>query len=491
MKQPFRIFVIKILTKIVKKFNHNIISFLQNDLILLFVNQITKFLLMEKNYSKKLNAIYNICETSQKVIECPLIAYKMLSILVPSFIGKYSFRGTIGSGAFSVVKLAFNNETSEFLACKIVPRSRICDGNLESRFESEIRINQQMHHPGIVQIVDLLRDNMNYYIFLELCPNGELFHYIVNKKSLDEKEAATFVSQILEAINYVHQQGVAHRDLKPENILLDSSWQIKISDFGLSKFVGNSGIVSTPCGSPCYISPECLTGKDYDGRASDNWSIGVIVFVMVTGQIPWTKRNHTQLFEQIKSGEYTIPSHLSDECRNFIRGLMEVDASKRTTISEALKHPWITKNADKNTKGKEDQNRLSMKIISLKTIDKFFENNSSTFIDVDSLNFSNNTLSADGDVLRREKTQSNMDFGTMIKAIEEPNTIFPNMMTKNRRYMMVRPILNNTKPSAYTPPPIIVKPNVLTNSSRKSSIHSQKMNDNVMKMRLPTSYLID
>ena len=293
------------------------------------------------------------------------------TIIAPSHIGPYSFRGTVGEGAFSVVKLAFHEELHQYFACKIVPRNRVISQDLEERFEIEIRVNQQLHHPGIVQIIDLLKDDMNYYIFMEFCPNGELFRYIIDRQRLSEPEAQVIFLEILDALRYLHVVGVAHRDLKPENLLLDPTGHIKISDFGLSRFVGPGGMVSTPCGSPCYASPECLSGDPYDGRNSDIWSLGVILYAMVTGQLPWTKRNQTQLFNQIKKGEYTIPRFLSQNCKNIIKGLLCVDLSQRLTIDETLNHPWMSD--VQAQKSLFENGIIPLKIVSLKQVDAFFD----------------------------------------------------------------------------------------------------------------------
>jgi serine/threonine protein kinase len=146
---------------------------------------------------------------------------------------------------------------------------------------------------------------------------------------------------MLQALDYVHGQGVAHRDLKPENLLLNDVGQVKLSDFGLSRFIPPDGLVGTPCGSPCYASPECLSGEAYNAPSTDLWSMGVIVFAMVTGQLPWTKRNQQELFDQIRRGEYTIPEFLSPDCARFLRGLLTVPVGDRLTTAHALNHPWL------------------------------------------------------------------------------------------------------------------------------------------------------
>ncbi|OHS97729.1 CAMK family protein kinase [Tritrichomonas foetus] len=291
---------------------------------------------------------------------------------IPNYIHPYELRGVIGDGAFSVVRLAFNVEEQTYAACKIVSRQKLLLHNLEARFENEIRILQQMHHPGVVGLYDMQKDENFYFIFEEFCPNGELFQYIVTRGRLSEVEAQIFTRQILETLKFVHSLGICHRDLKPENILLDANGCIKISDFGLSRFVSITGIVETPCGSPCYASPECLSGQPYDGRKSDMWSTGVITYAMVTGQLPWTKRNHVQLFDQIKSGDYIIPSYVGNICQNFLTSLMMVDPQKRLSIDEALAHPWMKMNSNSAANTKTYQKISSSHFPSLKIVDKFF-----------------------------------------------------------------------------------------------------------------------
>ena len=291
------------------------------------------------------------------------------TIIAPNQIGSYRFKRTIGEGAFSVVKAALHEMTNKYYACKIVAKNRLnLDQDLEERFIAETRINQQMHHPYVVQICDLLKDDINYYIFMEFCPGGDLFQFIIDRGKLTENEAKVITYQIFLAIQYIHKLGVSHRDLKPENILLDENGNVKISDFGLSKFIAPSGLVVTPCGSPCYASPECLSGKPYDGRTTDIWSIGVILFAMATGRLPWTKKNQTKLFEQIRSGDYTIPLGLNPQCSDLITKLLTVDHKARITADDALKHPWF-KDIDPKIYG----NYTFSGTISLKIVDRFFE----------------------------------------------------------------------------------------------------------------------
>lgn len=312
-------------------------------------------------------------------------------------IGEFKIKSVIGEGAFSTVCLAetitsqvenqlintdkktkkseIKNRTSknklmitkQYAACKIIPRTKVESKKLSSRLDQEIRIHQLMHHQNVVQLIDVHKDELFYYIFLEFCPCGELFQHIIKNKKLEEKEASIFFKQILIGLQYIHSLNVAHRDLKPENILIDQFGRIKIADFGLSKLlntVKNNGLIKTPCGSPCYASPECISGLPYDGRKSDIWSCGVILYALVTGMLPWTKRTQAKLFEQIKKGKYNVPFYISKNCSDLIHRLMTVDYHNRISIEDALNHPFL-----KDVK--MPHSKLNMKFVSLRKIDRF------------------------------------------------------------------------------------------------------------------------
>ncbi|KAK8857852.1 hypothetical protein M9Y10_012947 [Tritrichomonas musculus] len=318
---------------------------------------------------------------------------------IPANIGPYQVLGPLGSGSFSVVRLGLDPETKTYYAIKIVPKKCIIERGLESKFENEIRIVQQLRHPGVVQLIDLLKDDSNYYLVMEYCSNGDLYSLITNGTTvtttspcanstptnsnvnnsnsrsnynnatsnpnsnnsqinlpeihhLSEPEAKNYFRQIVDTLLYVHKQGVAHRDLKPENILIDSYGRLKLSDFGLSRFVGKDGLARTPCGSPCYAAPEVIrSGVDmslagsyscYDGRKSDAWSCGVILYAMLTGYLPWTRfRNQASLFQQILDGDFVIPNHVSVQAAYLIRMLMDVIPEQRFSLNDVLASDWM------------------------------------------------------------------------------------------------------------------------------------------------------
>ena len=265
----------------------------------------------------------------------------MDDVLCPSKIGPYQLRGTIGRGAYAVVKLAYRADQDRFYACKIVNINRIKTQHQQECFEREIRILQRMRSPHVVYLYDIFKDTLNYYIILKFCPNGSLFSMIVDKKRFSEAECKYYFKQILLGVQYIHSVDIGHRDLKPENILIDENGDARVSDFGLSTHARQDELTSTSCGSPCYAAPEILEGAGYNAKAADMWSLGVILFAMATGQLPWTKRNKIQLFAQIRKGDFIIPANISRDCRDLISRLMTVKPDDRINIDQALSHPFV------------------------------------------------------------------------------------------------------------------------------------------------------
>ena len=301
-----------------------------------------------------------------------------LPLITPDKIGDYTFKGVIGEGAFSVVKLVYNEKTSQYFACKIISKDKLSTDKRMLRFENEIRIQQQLNNPGIVKIFDLMKDANNYYIILEFCSGGELFQLIVDKGKLTEEEAKPILDQILKALHYIHSMGIVHRDIKPENILIDQAGRVKLSDFGLSKILSKkTNLVKTPCGSPCYASPETLSGLPYNGLISDMWSTGVLMYACVVGQLPWTKRNQNELFKQIKTADYVVPEFLSEDCVDLIKKLMTTDTTKRLTAEEALAHPWF----DSLANTQYISLPVSAPDLSLKHVDAFFAKYEYSYLD--------------------------------------------------------------------------------------------------------------
>lgn len=173
---------------------------------------------------------------------------------------------------------------------------------------------------------------------------GEMFDYIVKHRHVNEKQACKFFHQILNGVEELHKNEITHRDLKPENLLLKASaqgWLIKIVDFGLSNTHDGGRLLSTACGSPCYAAPEMIAGKKYKGPGADTWSLGVILFALVCGFLPFEDPNTSNLYRKILSGEYKTPKWISPEVKDLIRKILETKPEKRLTISQIREHVWM------------------------------------------------------------------------------------------------------------------------------------------------------
>lgn len=177
---------------------------------------------------------------------------------------------------------------------------------------------------------------------MEYCEGGELFNYIVKKRRLNEDEASFFFYQIINGLEYIHSLGIVHRDLKPENLLLGKDQTLKIIDFGLSNYF-NKKLLITPCGSPCYASPEMVSGNHYNGFKIDVWSCGIILYAMLCGYLPFEDKDNEVLFKKILKCKLDFPSHLSSLSRDMIKKILVTDPDKRITIPEIKRHPFFLK----------------------------------------------------------------------------------------------------------------------------------------------------
>ena len=255
----------------------------------------------------------------------------------------YTFIKTIGEGTFGKVKLSLHKLTQEQVAIKILEKNKIINQKDLERIEKEIKYMKMLNHPNIVKIYEIIEDENNYYISMEYVPGGELFNYIVKNKRLTENESSFFYSQIIHIIKEIHKHKICHRDLKPENLLLTQHKTIKITDFGLSNEYED--FLMTPCGSPCYASPEVLKGKKYSGLGIDLWASGIILYSMLCGYLPFDDKNNDELFKKILKCKIEFPKNnniiISENAKDLIRKILQPEPSKRITLEEILEHPFL------------------------------------------------------------------------------------------------------------------------------------------------------
>jgi serine/threonine protein kinase len=264
-------------------------------------------------------------------------------------IGKYELGHTLGSGAFSKVKLATDTQTGEKWAVKIIDKEQLAREHLEEQLKREIAIMKSLSHPHIVYLKEVMQTHNHIYMVLEVVKGGELFDRIVEAKKFEESVARRYFQQLVGAVKYCHSQGIAHRDIKPENLLLDERDNLKISDFGLSNLQpsNRAGLLQTVCGTPNYVAPEVLKERGYDGFKADAWSCGIVLFVMLAGYLPFDDQNQNALFNKIERGDYRMSRTFTDGAKDLISKLILVDPAKRVGLDEVMKHPWFQVDLDK------------------------------------------------------------------------------------------------------------------------------------------------
>jgi 5'-AMP-activated protein kinase catalytic alpha subunit len=239
------------------------------------------------------------------------------------------------------VKLATHVVTGHKVAVKILNKAKIKQLGMEEKVQREINILHLCTHPHIIRLYEVLDTPTDIFLVIEYVSGGELFDYIVSKGRLSADEARNFFHQIISGVEYCHFQKIVHRDLKPENLLLDANLNIKIADFGLSNLMRDGDFLRTSCGSPNYAAPEVISGHLYAGPEVDVWSCGVILYALLCGSLPFDDESIPNLFKKIKSGMYSLPTHLSQLAKNLIPRMLEVDPMKRITIPEIRLHPWF------------------------------------------------------------------------------------------------------------------------------------------------------
>ncbi|XP_050358376.1 serine/threonine-protein kinase par-1 isoform X2 [Nymphalis io] len=255
-------------------------------------------------------------------------------------VGNYELEKTIGTGNFAIVKLATHSITKSKVAIKIIDKSRLDEDNLKKTFR-EIAIMKRLQHPHIVRLYQVMESSHTLYLVTEYAPNGEIFDHLVSKGRMPESEAARAFAQMVAAVGYCHANGVVHRDLKAENLLLDKDMNIKLADFGFSNEYTAGAALSTWCGSPPYAAPELFEGRHYDGPKADIWSLGVVLYVLVCGALPFDGSTLSELRSVVLSGKFRIPYFMSQECEQLIRHMLVVEPERRLSLRGVARHRWL------------------------------------------------------------------------------------------------------------------------------------------------------
>ncbi|KAG5664478.1 hypothetical protein KAF25_008212 [Fusarium avenaceum] len=284
-------------------------------------------------------------------------------------IGPWQLGKTLGKGSSARVRLCRHTVTHQLAAVKIVNRRMAYlvqdsslaalskwDNNLPEQINGEMRVPMAIErevailklieHPNIMKLYDIWENRSEVYLILEYVDHGDLFTFINMKGRLSEEVSVFFFRQIISAISYCHSFNICHRDLKPENILISADLQIKIADFGMAALhQTDTHQLATACGSPHYAAPELLKNKQYRGDRADIWSMGVILFAMLSATLPFDDPDLRVMMARTKKGQYEMPGFLSPEAEDLIRRMLQVNPDRRITLKEIWRHPLVRKYA--------------------------------------------------------------------------------------------------------------------------------------------------
>ncbi|CAO2628814.1 Sperm motility kinase Z [Lemmus lemmus] len=253
------------------------------------------------------------------------------------FTSQYTILRELGQGANAKVMLAQHRLTGVPVAVKVLVREM----SWREPAVSEVDILMAISHPNIVSLLQVIETEKNVYLIMEMAEGEQLFRHVCEAGRLQEKEARGLFHQIIGAVGYCHDHGIVHRDLKPDNIIVDSSGRVKIIDFGLGTKVRPGKQLDRPGGPFQFGAPEFFLGVPYDGPKVDIWTLGVLLFFMVTGTFPFSAPTFSELWKQVVQGRYEVPDQLSEELQGLIRHLLTVNPSQRPTVKEIERHSWL------------------------------------------------------------------------------------------------------------------------------------------------------
>jgi len=254
-------------------------------------------------------------------------------------LGEYNVIKKIGEGSFSNVYKASHIKTGIFYAIKSIKTKRLSKKVIQN-LNSEVEILMNINHPNIIKIHDVIKTKDHIHLVLDYCDGGDLHNFIKKNGKIQENIAKYFYTQISCGLYYLWKNNLIHRDLKPHNILLSSSGNIKITDFGFVKHLENNDMSSTLCGSPLYMAPEVLKRQKYTSKV-DLWSMGIILYEMITNTMPFMASNPLELLYVIETTKITVPENISNECKDLLISLINIDVNERISYELYFSHPFF------------------------------------------------------------------------------------------------------------------------------------------------------
>ena len=273
-------------------------------------------------------------EKHNKVPETSLQFYQIIKLL--------------GKGSFGKVYLGLQRLTNRLVAIKCLEKAHMKDDSVKRKILSEVKILKAvLGHPNIVKLLEVFENKKYVFFVTEYASNGDLLKLIKNTNKVPEHDAKYMFFQIAMGLRYIHQQGIIHRDIKPDNILIDESNRCKICDFGVSRHIDPKEKINEQCGTPAYLAPEIIKDEGYKGFGVDIWSLGVLLYCLLTGHMPFKASTIEELHNKILEGKVDFPENykLSPGAVDLISKMLVLDPNERITIEGVVKHEWV-KNID-------------------------------------------------------------------------------------------------------------------------------------------------
>ncbi|PIK59762.1 putative serine/threonine-protein kinase NIM1 [Apostichopus japonicus] len=256
-------------------------------------------------------------------------------------IGFYRIRNELGTGNFSQVKMGLHVLTKEKVAIKMLDKTKL-DQKTQRLLSREISCMERLHHPNIIRLYEVIETLAKLHLVMEYAGGGELFTKITNEGKIPEPESKMIFTQIVSAVNHMHSNHIIHRDLKAENIFYTASGLVKVGDFGFSTYCKTDEHLNTFCGSPPYAAPELFKDEHYLGMPVDIWAMGIMLYFMVTGVMPFRADTVAKLKKCIIDGQFTVPNHVSGPCQELVTGMLQLSPTDRLLAEQLTQASWLT-----------------------------------------------------------------------------------------------------------------------------------------------------